>query len=79
LKNLLRHQNGRYYARLFRAGKEIWKSLDTSHYAVAEARLGNERQKHRAAKEVDPSNAKMTFGQAAELYAERVNNDVNQA
>jgi len=36
--NLLRHKSGRYYARAFASGKEVWKLLTTSHYSVA--RLG---------------------------------------
>ena len=39
LQNLVRHKSGRYYARLFLNGKEIWKSLKTSHFSVAEAKL----------------------------------------
>jgi hypothetical protein len=27
--NLLRHKSGRYYARAFARGKEVWKSLKT--------------------------------------------------
>jgi integrase len=37
--NLVRHKSGRYYARVFGKGKEVWKSLRTSHYSVAQARL----------------------------------------
>ena len=37
--NLVRHKSGRYYARVFAKGKEVWKSLKTSHYSVAQARL----------------------------------------
>ena len=36
--NLLRHKSGRYYARAFAGGKEVWQSLKTSHYSVAEAK-----------------------------------------
>ena len=39
LQNLLRHKSGRYYARAFADGKEVWKSLKTSHFGVAEAKL----------------------------------------
>ena len=39
LQNLIRHRSGRYYARAFADGKEVWKSLKTSHFSVAEARL----------------------------------------
>ena len=39
LGNLVRHKSGRYYARAFAGGKEVWKSLKTSHFSVAQARL----------------------------------------
>ena len=32
--NFLRHKSGRYYGRAFAGGKEVWKSLKTSHYSV---------------------------------------------
>ena len=35
-QNLVRNRNGRYYARLYLNGKEIWKSLKTEHYSVAQ-------------------------------------------
>jgi integrase len=79
LQNMVRHKSGRYYARLFLNGKEIWKSLKTSHFSVAEAKLAEVQKEHRErrAREVDPSNAKMTFGQAAQLHLQRVADDVN--
>jgi hypothetical protein len=46
LQNLVRHKSDRYYARLFLDGKEIWRSLDTSHFSVAEAELAVARQEH---------------------------------
>ncbi len=74
LQNLVRHKSGRYYARLFLNGKEIWKSLKTSHFSVAEAKLVEVQQEHRKqrGKEVTPGNAKMTFGDAAILYTRQV-------
>jgi integrase len=74
LQNLVCHKSGRYYARLFLNGKEIWKSLKTSHFSVAEAKLAELQKEHRArrAKDVDPANAKMTFGQAATLHMRRL-------
>ena len=79
LQNLVRNcQSGRYYARLFRDGKEVWKSLKTSHFSVAEARLANALKEHREkkSKKVDPSNARMTFGQASALHEQRLNEKV---
>ncbi|MEZ0256260.1 MAG: hypothetical protein ACAI37_13325, partial [Chthoniobacter sp.] len=34
---------GRYYARLYRNGKEKWQSLKTKHFSVAEAKLAELR------------------------------------
>jgi len=70
LRNLLRHKSGRYYARAFAGGKEVWKSLKTSHFSVAEAKLGQFLKEHRERRgngngEVS---AKMTFGQAAAIH-----------
>ena len=73
--NMVRHKiSGRYYARLFLNGKEIWKSLKTQHLSVAQAKLAEIQKEHRKRRgqEVDPANAKMTFGQAAVLYTRRV-------
>ena len=78
LQSLLRNrESGRYYARLYLKGKEIWKSLKTSHFSVAEARLAIIQKEHREirGKDVDTSNAKMTFGEAAKLQMQRVNDD----
>lgn len=74
LNNLVRHTNGRYYARLYLNGKEIWKSLRTAHFSVAEAKLAEIQKEHRErrGKEIDTRNAKMTFGEAAALHMQRV-------
>lgn len=79
LQNLVRHRSGRYYARLYLNGKEIWKSLKTAHFSVAEAKLAEVQREHRKhkGKEVDPANAKMTFAQAAALYMRRVDENPN--
>ena len=73
VQNLLRHKSGRYYARLFQNGKEVWKALKTAHLSVARARLADILKEHRKNKgrEVDPSNAKLTFAQAAALHKKR--------
>jgi integrase len=70
LQNLVRHKSGRYYARAFAGGKEVWKSLKTSHFSVAQARLAEFLREHRARtgnanREVS---AKMTFGEAAAIH-----------
>jgi len=74
LQNLVRHQRtGGYYARFFSGGKEIWKALKTTHFSVAEARLNELHKDHKKAARnaVDAGSAKMTFGGALALYAER--------
>jgi len=70
LQNLIRHKSGRYYARAFAGGKEVWKSLKTSHFSVAEARLAEFLKEHR--ERVRNGNgegsAKMIFGEAAAIH-----------
>jgi len=48
LNNRVRHTDGRYYARLSLNGKEIWKSLKTSHFSIAGAKPAKLRQDHRS-------------------------------
>src|SRR5947208_2865523 len=70
LQNLVRHKSGRYYARAFAGGKGVWKSLKTSHFSVAEAKLAEFLKEHR--QRVRNGNgevsAKMTFGEAAAIH-----------
>src|SRR5438034_3766519 len=68
--NLLRHKSGRYYARAFSHGKEVWQSLKTSHYSVARARLAEFLKEHRerAGNGNGGVSAKMTFGEAAAIH-----------
>jgi len=80
--NLVRHKSGRYYARVFAGGKEVWKSLKTSHFSVAQARLAEFLKEHR--KRVGHGNgnsgisAKMTFGEAAAIHLRNLDNDVSK-
>src|SRR5438128_5893326 len=78
LQNLLRHKSGRYYARAFAGGKEVWKSLKTSHFSVAEARLAEFLKEHR--QRVSNGNgevsAKMTFGEAAAIHLRNLDDNV---
>jgi integrase len=79
LQNLLRHKSGRYYARAFAGGKEVWRSLKTSHFSVAEAKLAEFLREHRQRRssgngEVSP---KMTFGQAAAIHLRNLGDNVN--
>jgi integrase len=70
LQNLVRHKSGRYYARAFAAGKEVWKSLKTSHFSLAKARLVEFLKEHRArvANGNGEGSAKMIFGEAAAIH-----------
>ncbi len=77
-QNLVRHSSGGYYARAFGNGKEIWKSLKTSHFSVAKARLAEFLKEHRdkqAASSGDGS-AKMTFAQALAIHQQNQADDV---
>ena len=69
VQHLVRHKSGRYYARLFLNSRDVWKSLGTSHFSVAEAKLADVLREHRRQKgrRLDPANAKMTFAEAASL------------
>jgi integrase len=79
LQNLLRHKSGRYYARAFAGGKEVWKSLRTSHFSVAEAKLAEFLREHRKRRghangEVS---AKMKFGEAASIHLQTLDDNFN--
>src|SRR5438132_3675221 len=76
--NLLRHKSGRYYARAFAGGKEVWQSLKTSHYSVAQAKLAEFLKEHR--ERVSNGNsevsAKMTFCEALQIHQQNQGDDV---
>jgi integrase len=78
LQNLVRHKSGRYYARAFAGGKEVWKSLKTSHFSVAQAKLAEFLKEHR--ERVSNGNgevsAKMTFGEAAAIHLRNLNDNL---
>jgi integrase len=68
-RNLLRHKSGNYYARAFAGGKEVWKSLKTSHFSVAQAKLAHflkERREQSA--RLQPGDARLTFGAAIQQH-----------
>jgi integrase len=79
LQNLVRHKSGRYYARAFASGKEVWKSLKTSHFSVAQAKLAEFLKDHR--QRVSNGNgevsAKMTFGEAAAIHLRNLDDNLN--
>jgi integrase len=75
LQNLVRHKSGRYYARAFANGKEIWKSLGTSHFSVAKAKLTEflkEHRKHVSNNGSGEVSAKMRFGEAAAIHVQNL-------
>jgi integrase len=74
---LVRHKSGRYYARVFVGGKEVWKSLKTTHFSVAQAKLAEFLKEHR--RRVRNGNgevsAKMTFGEAAATHLQNLDDN----
>ena len=79
LQNLIRHKSGRYYARAFAGGKEVWKSLKTSHFSVAEAGLAEFLKEHRQRRSNGNGevSAKMTFGEAAVIHLRNLNDNLS--
>lgn len=79
LQNMVRHKSGRYYARLYLNGKEVWKSLKTDHFSIAETRLADAQKEHRQRKsrQTATSDPKITFKQAAELHFQRLDLNVS--
>ena len=79
LQNLLRHKSGGYYARAFADGKEVWKSLKTSYFSVAEAKLAEFLKEHR--QRVRNGNgevsAKIAFGEAAAIHLRNLDDDMS--
>jgi integrase len=77
LQNLLRHKSGRYYARVYRGGKEVWKSLKTTHFSVAQAKLAEYLKEHRqrARNANGEVSAKMTFGEAAAIHLQNLDDN----
>ena len=77
-QNLVRHKSGRYYARTFSNGKEVWKTLRTAHFSVAKARLAEFPREHREKQvaSVTKASAKMTFGEALKIHQQNQANDV---
>ena len=79
LQNLVRHKSGRYYARAFAGGKEVWKSLKTSHFSVAEAKLAEFLRDHRQRRSNGNGeiSAKMTFGDAAVIHLRNLDDNLS--
>jgi integrase len=77
-QNLVRHKSGRYYARTFANNKEIWKSLKTSHFSIAKAKLAEFLRDHRAKQIVAAGETavKMTFSAALKIHQRNQADDV---
>src|SRR5437867_7322480 len=77
--NLLRHKSGSYYARAFAGGKEVWKSLKTSQFSVAAAKLAEFLKDHRQRRSNGNGevSAKMTFGEAAAIHLSNLDDNLN--
>ena len=77
-QNLVRHKSGRYYARTFGNNKEIWKSLRTTHFSVAKARLAEflREQREKQVATANQSSAKMTFAEALAIHLQNQADDV---
>ena len=70
--------HGRYYARLKKSGKDIWKSLKTSDSNIAKARLLGFKAKI-GAHTVNPAKGKApTFRQAVEILLERAKFEIKR-
>jgi integrase len=78
VQNLIRHKSGRYYARAFAGGKEVWKSLKTSHFSVAEAKLAEFLKDHRTRRKNANGEAspKMTFGEASAIHLRNLDDNL---
>jgi integrase len=78
LQNLIRHKSGRYYARAFAGGKEVWKSLKTSHFSVAEAKLAEFLKEHRQRRSNGNGevSARMTFAEAATVHLRNLDDNL---
>jgi integrase len=78
-QNLIRYKSGRYYARAFSGGKEVWRTLKTSHFSVAQAKLAEFPKEHR--QRVSNGNgevsAKMRFSEAAGIHLRNLDDNLS--
>jgi integrase len=68
--NLLRAENGIYYARIVYGGRQHWKSLKTKVESIAKQKLRVQEETVRGRKVA--KGTEMTFGMVAEVYAAQV-------
>src|SRR5262245_38063398 len=80
--NLIRHRSDVYYARVWIGGREVWRSLKTKHFSIAQARLAEFVKDHRRRLgnggngKDSASSPKMTFGEAAMSHLRDLDNNV---
>ena len=80
VQNLVRYgPSGTYFARFRVGGKLVWKSLKTATSSVAKQRLPDTLREHRARLEsvAAVTIGKMTVGDSARVYLEKVHADVS--
>jgi integrase len=68
--------SGRYYLRVIRQGKEVWRALGTEDYQVAKAKLPEKLSEIHRTRDLERSlTSRSTFGEASELYVQKVKTD----
>ena len=80
VQNLVRYRPANTYFARFRVnGRRVWKSLETTVFSVAKQRLPEMMREHRAKFESVAAVAigKMTVGDAAQVYLEKVHANVS--
>lgn len=79
--NLYRHRNGRYYARVFVSGKEIWKSLKTTTKSTAEERLEEHVRNARKQRATGfkTADGKLSFSDVVAIYRQNFQRDAELA
>jgi len=74
---LLRNvHSGRYYLRVIRQGKEVWRALGTADYKVALSKLPEKLSEIHRTRNIERTlTSKSTFSETAALYVQRVKTD----
>jgi integrase len=68
--------SGRYYLRVIRQGREVWRTMKTSDYSVAKAKLSDKLAEIHHTRSLDSAlSSRSTFGEVAALYAQRIQTD----
>src|SRR5882724_10884558 len=78
--NLIRYvPSGKYYARIRICGKPVVKSLKTTKISVAKLRLSDleKTERQNAEHQTGTVDGKLTFGDAVEIYRQRLKGDIS--